>query len=363
MDIHLLRSPNVIYECVMLLYNHLNGNSCRELKLSIQKKSSIDQQVLDSCFDAIINLTENIYQARRFGENNIEYLFKKHEELDSCFAFYILHDIFRLDDADFITAFEQIKGITRAHFFVNLYSLLLKRFPHTDYNGVVSNYSELINFIGALPVSSDLKWELCSFYNSFDTHRDSLAEILSDTCRHYIDMYDTVKHYCDWFTTNYKESCGDHPEAYLAANYGISLDNTPDALYLVPTITSPAETHYLMNYTGEEENDFFYIGVLFDPLRGFEDAPADSKRLFRAIRVLGDASKFEIMRLLSESPKYGQQLAELLEISTATISHHMSQLIELELVKTKREANRVYYSVNEAVLRSVANDFTRLFAK
>lgn len=363
MVIHLLRSPNVVYECAMLFYNHINGNACRDLKLSVQKKSNIEQQVLDSCFDAIINLTESIYQARRFGDNKAEYLFKRHEELDGCFAFYILHDTFRLKDTDFNAALEHMKSISRAHFFVNLYSLLLKRFPNTDSSGVVSNYSELINFIGALPISAELKWELCSFYNSFDTHKDSLIEIISETGRQYQAMYDSVKHYCDWFATNYEESAGEYPEAYLASNYGVSLDNTPDALYIVPAITSPAETRYLMNYTGDEENDFLYVGVLFDPLRGFEDTPADAKRLFRAIRALGDASKFEIVRLLGEAPRYGQQLAELLEISTATISHHMAQLIELDLVKTERDANRVYYSINEGVFRAIANDFTRLFTK
>lgn len=363
MDTYLLRSPNIVFECAMLLYNQLSGSSCRELKLSIQKKSGIDQQVLDSCFDSIIALSEGVYQERHFGESALEYLFKKREELGGCFAFYILHDIFRLKTLDFDKAVDQVKGISRAHFFVNLYSLLLKRYPHTDYSGDVSNYSELINFIGALPISSDLKWELCSFYNSFDAHRDSLAEILSDTCRLYRAKFDSVKHYCEWFISNYDQSAGENPAEYLAENYGISLESTPDALYVIPTVTMPADTLYLMNYTGEEENDFLYVGVLFDPLRGFEDAPTDSKRLFRVIRALGDASKFEILRLLGDEPRYGQQLAELLDISTATISHHMAQLIELEIVKMERDANRVYYSLNNETLHAVVSDFAKTFSR
>ncbi len=363
MDTYLLQSPNIIFDCAMLLYNQYSGESCRKLKLSVQKRSGIEEQVLNSCFDSIISLCEGVYDERLVNEVALGYLFQNREEIDGCFAFYILHDIFRLELKSLEDAISQIKSISRAHFFVNLYSLLLRKFPDTDYDGIVSNYSELINFIGALPISSDLKWEICSFYNSFGVQRDRLADIMQNVGKNYNERYDTVKHYAEWFKTNYEQNAAQDPIKYLAENYGISQENSPDTLFILPSITMPAQTLYLMNYTGEEENDFLYVGALFDPLRGYEDAPADSMRLFRVIRALGDSSKFEIVRLLGDSPKYGQQLAELLEITTATISHHMSQLIELEIVKTERESNRVYYSLNDNLLRDVAIDFSRIFSK
>ena len=94
------------------------------------------------------------------------------------------------------------------------------------------------------------------------------------------------------------------------------------------------------------------MGVLFEPLREITDISTVEDKLCRSLRTMGDNRKFEILKLLAEGQKYGQQLASLLDISTATVSHHMSMLLEAGFVEIKRESNRIYYVLNRKKLRN-----------
>jgi DNA-binding transcriptional ArsR family regulator len=361
MIVKLVRDVNVIFESAQVLYHEVSGNSCRFLRDAMLKKSNVEPQVIESCFNPIMDLSEDIFRHIPADRSVTEYLFGGHSELDRCFAFYILHDIFRTPSPDFETDIERIRSISRAEFFVNLYSLLSDEFPDTEYKGEVRNYGELINFIGALPLSSELKWQLCSFYNNFDAMRSALAAILYEAGKLYIERFDKVKHYVGWFVSNYEQSVGSDAVAYITENYGLNLKSSPDILYIVPSIAMCSDSLYLMNYTSDKESDFYCIGVLNDPLRGFGDPKANDELLCRALKVMGDPRKFETLKLLAQKPRYGRQLAHELQISTATVSHHMAQLLELDLVKIDRDANRVYYTLNREKLKTLFSDFSKLF--
>jgi len=135
----------------------------------------------------------------------------------------------------------------------------------------------------------------------------------------------------------------------------------PDVLYVIPTVAAASCSDYVMSYVGESIADFVYAGVLCTPLKQITEKPFDEKSLCKALRVMGDPSKLAILRLTSGGQAYGIQIAEALGITTATVSHHMSQLAEQELVLVERDANRVYYRANKEALKKISDDIVRLF--
>ncbi len=62
-------------------------------------------------------------------------------------------------------------------------------------------------------------------------------------------------------------------------------------------------------------------------------------------RLLGDPVRWEIVRLLVATPRYGQELAERLNLSVATVSHHLNALKKLDLVTIERIEHRLYYDL------------------
>ena len=115
-------------------------------------------------------------------------------------------------------------------------------------------------------------------------------------------------------------------------------------------------------HTGAKQvTDFLYIGVLHSSVQEASQSPFDDTRLTKTLKVMGDKSKFEILRILSDDHKFGLELAQALDISTATISHHMSQLEEMDLIRCERESNRVYYSLNRETVEYVVKNLSKLF--
>jgi len=65
-----------------------------------------------------------------------------------------------------------------------------------------------------------------------------------------------------------------------------------------------------------------------------------------ALKVVSDRVRLDILRQLIIAPTYGKVLAARLDLTTATISHHLEQLKNLNLIKEEKVKNIKYFSAN-----------------
>lgn len=72
--------------------------------------------------------------------------------------------------------------------------------------------------------------------------------------------------------------------------------------------------------------------VFFDALSVVPPPSEDSRSLAQDLKVLGDKTRLDILRRLSEAPSYCKELAHVLELSPATISRQLDQLKAAGLV-------------------------------
>lgn len=361
MIVKLLSEPNIVYEAAMLLYDTANGISYRDRRAEFERSSVEVSDELITGLDTFARFTELIRDKSDVSPETLSHLFTYRPELDSCLAFYILHDVFASPEPNFVADLEKISKMSKATFFANIYYLLLGRFPELQSKVSITSYSDIIKFISVLPISGELKWELTSFYNDFDSIKGQLAVTIGKIGKLFYDGYELVSHYTDWFIANWRMSSAQDPEKYLRENYKVLDGKDPDVLYVVPCSAASDRISYKMNYTEEQVTDFLYVGVLHSTVAEASESPFDDTKLIKTLKVMGDKSKFEILRILSEQPKFGLELAGALEISTATISHHMSQLEEMDLVRTERDSNRVYYSLNRETVEYVTKNLSKIF--
>jgi DNA-binding transcriptional ArsR family regulator len=79
--------------------------------------------------------------------------------------------------------------------------------------------------------------------------------------------------------------------------------------------------------------------------------PADpALRCCATFAAVADPSRLRLVQLLAERPRYGQELAQELEMSAPTISHHLSLLLTAGLVTIERQAHRTYYALETELL-------------
>ena len=79
-----------------------------------------------------------------------------------------------------------------------------------------------------------------------------------------------------------------------------------------------------------------------------EPVPIDERVLL--LKTIADETRLRILGLIATEPRTGKQLAEALDLTAPTISHHMRRLTTAGIVSEERDAQRHVYSLNTQLL-------------
>jgi DNA-binding transcriptional ArsR family regulator len=78
-------------------------------------------------------------------------------------------------------------------------------------------------------------------------------------------------------------------------------------------------------------------------------------------KALSDPSRREVLRLLAHGERTAGELAERFDMTKPSMSHHFAVLKEADLIRSRREGQQIYYSLNTTVLQDVAARIWDLF--
>lgn len=214
--------------------------------------------------------------------------------------------------------------------------VLLNEFTHTVSD--LSSLESCVQFVQQLDADMNYKWKLLMFLNS-------PANYLSQ----FMDIYEkNLPAYEYAFTQNRAvlepliAACPDylHPSfAETVASLG------GDADFYV-SLAFPLLEVYIASLG--------VCGLLVDQLYSYGEEREQAKNeLMLLLKALGDKSKFEILYALKEAPKYNLEIAELLHLTPATMSHHMNILLAQGFVSVEKRDGKVYYRLAPAQIERV----------
>lgn len=90
-----------------------------------------------------------------------------------------------------------------------------------------------------------------------------------------------------------------------------------------------------------------------------ENSAIDTMGLAKLLRIIGDKSRLEIMKLLSDRPYSGKEIASVLGVTTPTVSHHLDLLKSVLLVHEERDKNTKYFSLNKVVYKELLDSLNK----
>lgn len=67
--------------------------------------------------------------------------------------------------------------------------------------------------------------------------------------------------------------------------------------------------------------------------------------LSESFRALGDSTRLRILRLLAQAPLNVSELVSLIGVAQSSVSHHLSKLRQLELIREERQSGFTFYSL------------------
>lgn len=217
-------------------------------------------------------------------------------------------------------------------------------FDEIDEDAAFADEAALVDYIVRCDLSYEIKGRLlllCAEYERFEARLLAQVDRAADTLREHAALYEAEVAGAVRFMRETVEARG--LEGLLAeAKVPIRLEES-DAYDLYPHLA-------YVNSIRMIEGDMF-LGVHYmdlGALKGWDVGTPDQVQ--EALRVLGDRTKFDIVRMLGEETLYGGELAARLGLSAATISHHIMQLTSARLLTIVKEGTRVYYRTDKDML-------------
>lgn len=221
---------------------------------------------------------------------------------------------------------------------------------------------DVISRLMELDIDDGEKWKLQKIFFAQKEHQAKILPLLekAEKClRHFSEGLSslTERFYHYWTDLFQKHS----PVSYLHEMLEISLGENPLGFCLYPSLIMPNVSSIFVEIEDDgsyKQMDVYRFGILFG--EGFclrtNNAYTDDgyeAYLMQVLKLLADKSKFEILSYIRDKAAYGSQLAKHMNLTTATISHHMSALLNAGLVKMERIDTKVYYSSNKKALEEV----------
>lgn len=85
------------------------------------------------------------------------------------------------------------------------------------------------------------------------------------------------------------------------------------------------------------------------------------KDITLAIKALGDPTRREILDRLKTKNMTAGEIALFFPISKPSLSHHFSVLKRANLIESKRQGRKIYYSLNATVFYELLNEIFEIF--
>lgn len=85
------------------------------------------------------------------------------------------------------------------------------------------------------------------------------------------------------------------------------------------------------------------------PRPGASTLPADLlEAVVETFKAVADSTRAQLVYLLTQREYSVNELAERVPVSASAVSHHLAKLRAIRLVRTRRDGNQIYYSIDDS---------------
>jgi len=222
------------------------------------------------------------------------------------------------------------------------------------------NMAQIMKAVDQLHISDTQRMVLLRFFQDIDSWYLRLSALLiqlETICQaHYPLM-------ADRFLSKASALDGKGDSAPLSqwlSRMNFDVLSTQEPIHLWPTIISYNSLSFRLS-PWQHTRSQIHAGILFDELSDLQDAQRAREDLTQEqLKALADPSRMSIVRLLSQRPWYVQELADQLNLTPATLSHHMRILSGALLAGVHMQGRRSYYHLNAQELAALSDDLGAL---
>lgn len=206
---------------------------------------------------------------------------------------------------------------------------------------------EFMKSLEKLDARDSVKWNIWRVFIDFDNHLDILMSVIEQIVPIMKQIYKKYVNCFLPFYTYWNKICEENRFVeQMSIMLKIDLMDASN-IKIYPSWMGCNGVRLYSSYR-EENQMYLFLGLIFKDEGVLVSSSMTREELCGSLKILSDASKYEIMNLIKTKRLYGSQLAEKLGLSTATISHHVNVLSCAGLITLEKDSNRVYYRLNKS---------------
>lgn len=347
-------------ESIELLFRIANKNSYQNLKVDMLKRTETrEHEKISRQLDKLSIIEEYIRKNTDITHSDIQFFFKRFVFDDLCIAKILYqsmrHTIFQSDTKavkNYIKqSFENIKNDNSLELTLCSYEISLSRYE----NNKTASITERID---NLECDAAQKWQILDLIDSSEKYLDKLFSLLDFTIQK-MKKYEEILNELKEDATNYWKEYFTNNEFMKLIHifYNIKEDSYPDKdSYICVSLMNCDRVIFHGNDENAGDYHILDIGLTFDCEFRATKNSLTNQQLCNGLKLLSDPSKFEILCFIKDKKAYGQEIAAELNLSTATISHHMNTLIVLGLIDIEKVENRTYYQMNKEAVNNLLEE-------
>lgn len=340
MELNILDKLNPTCEILGLIYGSKNYNKLMERSIEVLDESGINGQL--------------------FLKNNLKILDKYIKEFKKHMVFEEENDLFLYEEDDdlnlfFIMMAVIIKGEEERKSFDNISDDDARKLILDAYYEIADEYNrelqfnslnDILNFVEKQEMNDKNKWKFMKILNNPKNTIKSIIKLIEDNRYAYEQAYNLIEKKLIKLIEKTKKYISSG-ECEIINN----ISSNDDTFTVIPTLTFGVSIC--------EINNTFIIGVLNESLyREQIKAIGNKGDLVLKLKALSDNSKLETIGLLKKGPKYSLEIAESLKLTSATVSYHMTTLLEIGLVSVEKKQGKVYYNLNKSAIKKFIDNLS-----
>ncbi len=220
----------------------------------------------------------------------------------------------------------------------------------------IHSQDELFQYIMSKKISNDMKSKLIFLYLNFDELFDFFRQTIDKVEKLLRKKIHLIRGAMESSIADMRKGFEElGAEGYFSElNLPVNLPKDRDfVIYPRFTISNSMD----FRFQGCYRNYVMFWGInLAWMIRYKGNSEFSKENLLNALKTITEKTKFEILLMLGKERMYGSQIAKRIGITTATVSHHVAQMVSLGLIIVGKEQNKVYYQLNRDVISDFIED-------
>lgn len=290
--------------------------------------------------------------------------------------FYYMHDysrydfielVFRLNNIfgykDEISYLDMLEGLEENEIKISIvYSIMSYNEDFQLYSkevikhtkNIVSSEEKLISFIKDLPIDSSIKWDLFVVLKSPKDHMNKYVSLMKKIFPIFNQIYISYEGKINEYGKYLTDFLNKHGSKGLS-NISYSIIDPklmePDKNNILISITGA----YNVRIMGSTEKNYIAWGLkieeAFKQMKEINENKTNER--VQIFKNLGDKTRYEVVKLIAAGESSTKVIAEALNVSSATISYHLNNLVTSKIIKLDKYNGKYGYIIDYKLLEDV----------